>query len=389
MSRDRHLVLIGPHAALCERARRAGVGVIVVDTPGRLTPEVIALADHVIATDYTDVTRTAELIAALGRDLDIVGALSLTEFGLIPVARISELLGLPDNPVEVVKRVRDKDLMRRRLAGDDRFSVPAALVSDRNELDRFLAEHPAPVVVKPHDGAGSMGVRLIDDGRIPDGLAYPLLAETYLDGREYSVEALSVGGAHTIIGITEKVLFDDSFVEQGHHFPAPLSDVDRALVHTYVRDFLDRIGLRDGLSHTEVILTREGPRAVETHTRNGGDHITDLVQMATGFDMLDAAVRIRAGLTAEVPAVPEPARAAVIRYFAPPAGTVREAYGAAAARYLPGVADLQLTVRPGDEVRPPRSSLDRVGYVMAVGADLDEARGHAETAMEAVVLTVE
>ncbi|MFB7785225.1 ATP-grasp domain-containing protein [Streptomyces vinaceus] len=388
MSR-KHIVLIGPHAALCERARRAGAGVIVVDAPERITPEVIACADHVIATDYTDVKRTARLISALGQDLNIAGTLSLTEFGLVPVARISELLGLPDNPVEIVERVRDKDLMRQWLAGDDRFSVPAALVRDRNELEQFLTEHRAPVVVKPHDGAGSMGVRLIEDGRIPSDLAYPLLAERYLDGSEYSVEALSVEGAHTIIGITEKLLFDDSFVEQGHHFPAPLSEAEGADVHTFVQDFLDHIGLRDGLSHTEVIVTREGPKVVETHTRNGGDHITDLVQMATGFDMLDAAVRTRAGLTDTVPAVPEPARAAVIRYFSPPAGTVREAYGAAAARYLPGVVDLQLTVRPGDEVRSPRSSLDRVGYVMAVGADLDEARRHAEIAMEAVVLTVE
>ncbi|WP_049716106.1 ATP-grasp domain-containing protein [Streptomyces caatingaensis] len=391
MSRRRSIVLLGPHPALCERARRAGLGVIVVDTPGRLLPGVIAGADHVIATDYTDTRRTAALLSVLGEDTEIVGVLSLTEPGLVPVARINALLGLPDNPVDVVERVKDKDLMRRWLADDPRFSLPAALVRGADDLAVFLADHGAPAVVKPHDGAGSVGVRLVRGKDEAGELAYPLLAEKYVEGREFSVESLSADGVHTILGITEKSLFEGGFVERGHTFPAPLTGDDEALLRGFVRDFLTRVGLRHGLAHTEVILTADGPVAVETHTRNGGDHITDLVQLATGYDMLSAAVRAKAD-GAEGPAgqeVPAAARTAVIRYLAAPAGTVREIHGTHAARYLPGVVDLQVTVGKGDVIRPVSSSLDRVGYVIAVGADADEAVRHARAALDTVELTVE
>lgn len=389
MTADRHLVLIGPHAALCERVKRAGIGVIVVDRPERLTADVIACGDHVIATDYTDVKRTAKLVTALAESgLSIEGVLSLTEPGLIPMAQLNDMLGVSDNSVEVVERIVDKDRMRRWLAADARFAVPAALVHDNDSLKTFIAAHGTPVIVKPHNGAGSLGVHLLSDGRIPDALDYPQLAEKYVQGREYSVEAMSLDGEHTIIGITEKVLFAGGFVERGHHFPAPLNDRESTVLHSFVRGFLDYVGLRSGLSHTEVIVTPDGPVIVETHTRNGGDHISSLVQLATGFDMLDVAVRARTGLIHEIPTVPETSRTAVIRYFAPPPGTIREVYGAHAARYLPGVVDLQLTARPGDPVRTPRSSLDRVGYVIAVGVDLDQASRHADAAITAVTLAV-
>lgn len=383
-----YVVLLGPHLALCERAVRAGLGVIVVDTADRLDRDVLGLATEVLITDYTDVVRLSELLSVYARRLDIRGVLSLTEPGLLPAAKLNALLGYPDNPVEAVRRVVDKQLMRAHLEGT-RFDVPAALVSGTAELRRFVAAHGLPVVVKPPDGSGSAGVRVLRSGaELAADLPFPLLAEAYLSGRELSVEAVSVAGRHTVVGVTEKSLFPGTQVEAGHRFPAALDRADLAGVTSFVADALTAMGIHSGLTHTEVMLASDGPMLVETHTRNGGDHIADLVHLATGFDMLDFALRQRAGGSTAGLSTPAAVRGAAIAYVAVPPGRVLEVSGTAAARYRPGVVDLHLPLRVGDQVRPLESSADRIGYAVATGADAAEAAARCGGVLDAVrVLT--
>jgi biotin carboxylase len=382
---------MGPHAALCERAKRAGLGVVTVDSPAKASMDVVGLSDHFIATDYTDAQRTADLVATFRRSLDVTGVLSLTEPGLLPSAQVNEILGIDDNPVEAIRRVVDKDRMRQWLSHDERFAVPSALVRTPDELRAFVERVGTPVIVKPRDGAGSERVRIVrEPAQTESGHQFPLLAEKYLEGRELSVEAISLDGEHMIAGITEKVLIGkglNEFVEAGHRFPAPLDDAEEKSLHIFVQDFLDVLGLRRGLSHTEVMLGADGPAIIETHSRNGGDHIADLVRLATGFDMLDCAVRIRAGLMTTLRPVPQPVRGAAIRYFTPDPGRVHKVYGQQTARYLPGVVDLHLDLAAGDVVRPVSSSDDRVGYVIAVGQDVAEAVRRCDDAADAVTIT--
>jgi biotin carboxylase len=391
-----HIVLLGSHAPLCERVKRAGLGLVVVDTADSMDPDALGLADHVVITDYAESARTAAVLAALVPGADVVGVLSLTERGQLPSAEINALLGIDDNPVAVVRRVVDKAHMRRWLAGDDRFAVASAVVQDPEELRRFADRSGFPLIVKPPNGVGSIGVRRLGDaGEIVADLfgdKLPLLAEAYLEGREYSVEAVSHEGRHAIVGITEKLVIGEGpngFVEVGHRFPAVLDEDEEQALRTFVAGFLDRLGLRRGLSHTELIVAAGGPAVIETHSRNGGDHIADLVRLATGFDMLDFAVHARAGLIGEIPAVPAPARAAAIRYFTPEPGVVCDVFGVGPARYLPGVVDIELDLRRGVTVPAITCSSDRVGYVIAVGADVGGVARTCSEAMGMVKITTE
>ena len=44
-------------------------------------------------------------------------------------------------------------------------------------------------------------------------------------------------------------------------------------------------------SHTEVIVTAEGPRIVGTHVRLGGDSIPELIQLVSGVDLEELWIR--------------------------------------------------------------------------------------------------
>ncbi|GAA1659101.1 hypothetical protein GCM10009830_00050 [Glycomyces endophyticus] len=383
------VALLGGKLNLVERVRALGCRTVVFERPELIAPEVVAAADHVVLGDYADLDRTCAILRAFADDPGGLRVLSYTEPGMLPVAEVNARLGLEDNDIATVMTTVDKTLMRRLLDDEPRFAVVHAIVCDWDGVDAFQAAHGDAVIVKPVDGGGSIGVvrlrRRHSPGDRPELPPFPLLAERFLEGREFSVEGIAAHGKHTVVGVTEKFLHPNGPVEMGHRFPAAIDEADRAAIAAYTDEFLALVGVEHGLTHTEVILTADGPRIVETHTRHGGDHITDLVRISTGYDLLDAAVRARCGLPFTADA-PPPARTAVIRYLDAPPGVVRRVSGVETARYLPGVQEVRVDVALGSRVREVRSSLDRVGHVVAAAEDAETADRIAREALEAVVI---
>lgn len=48
---------------------------------------------------------------------------------------------------------------------------------------------------------------------------------------------------------------------------------------------LDAVGLIEGPSHSEFVLTPDGPRVLESHARLGGHALPELVRRAFGLDL--------------------------------------------------------------------------------------------------------
>jgi biotin carboxylase len=271
----------------------------------------------------------------------------------------------------VVGRTRDKFAMRTWLLDKAFSAVPCTVVRDAADIRDFAAEHGYPVIVKPRHGRGSEHVscfRRAGDVVMPPVTADEYIAEPFLSGPEFSVEAFSCAGEHHVVAITGKFTHDDDpenpFVEIGHVVPAPLDPADSAVVVAYVSEFLDVMGITDGCSHTELRLTPSGPEVIETHTRVGGDSIPTLVRQATGHDLLDLLVQWSLdGVRPQEPALTV-AGAAAIRFFAPPPGTVTAISGAQRWQGLPGVLKFHLPLKAGDRIPQLRDSHTRVGYVL-------------------------
>jgi biotin carboxylase len=62
------------------------------------------------------------------------------------------------------------------------------------------------------------------------------------------------------------------------------------LIHHYAGEVLDALGVRFGPTHTEFVLTTEGPRIIETHLRLSSD-TGPLVPGATGVDLIETQLR--------------------------------------------------------------------------------------------------
>jgi biotin carboxylase len=313
---------------------------------------------HVV--DFLDRTALLPFLDEVIRPLNPIAVVSLTELGLEPAALAARHLGVTGLDPDVVRATRDKFRMRCLLEDRAPHLNPAfARGDDADAVAALFARHLS-VVAKPVDGFGSNAVALLEriDDLPSDRRTSATLLEQFAEGREYSVEALSRNGHHTVVGIAQKGT-TAGFVEVSHLMPPPSLDENRQrLIETAVAELLDALGVTDGPSHTEVKVDGDKVTVIETHNRLGGDGIADLVRLTTGIDWRAAALGWPLGtdLPRSAPAAP----AAATVFFTAPPGRVTAVAGPPSPTHGT-LVDWDMSVRPGDEVRPLRSSADRLG----------------------------
>jgi S-sulfo-L-cysteine synthase (3-phospho-L-serine-dependent) len=119
----------------------------------------------------------------------------------------------------------------------------------------------------------------------------------------------------------------------------------------------------------------------------GGD-IPTLVRLASGIDLVGATVDAAIGEGGSLPD-PWPGHASIRFLVAQRAGRVRRTGGVAAAAAVPGVVDVAIAARPGQQIGGTGSFLDRVGHVIAAATTASLARTAAEAAVRHLELDVD
>lgn len=359
------------------QAAKRGLRVTVTNQEATLaaTAAVSAAADAAYAVDFEDPLGSADWAGkavADGEHFDVI--LGVREMAQVATAEIAAALGLPGNPPDAVRRVRTKDLCRAALAAAG-FRQPAVgLCQDAAEAAAFLAATTGPWVVKPRDAMGSEGVSRVDGpadldralALLPEPGAF--LVEQFVEGPEYSVEGVFLGGAPNVLAVTQKEKSEPPyFVELGHVLPAPLPAATTAEIAGEVEAALTAFGLRYGLFHVELWQSPDGIVLGEVHVRNGGGWIHRMLAYAIpGLEMFGLVCDDALGLP--VPRPQAPSRGAATRFLTAPAGRVVDIEGWDRVCDHPAVIYAELTVAPGDFVQPLRSGEERLGAIV-VGAD--------------------
>jgi biotin carboxylase len=377
----RRLLLVGipeTHAdRAIARAQALGCEVVVGARAASLDAHrrLVAAADRLVAVDDTDEQALEALVIELEREAPLAGIFTFKEDSLVAVASIQTARGMPANPPEVVAACIDKGRTRRRLEQAGLSGPRYARCDGLKEARSFAAAVDGPVVVKPIDRQGSVGVTVADaDHDLSAAVAASrrhsrngeVLIEELLVGREISIEAMIYRGDAVVFGVTDKALFPGTFVESGHVSPSahagPPSDWAEL-----VSAVSSALAIRWGPLHIEGFLTSRGFVIGEVHTRYGGDHITTITELARPCDMHSPVLADLLGLPYQLE-VGDARGVAGIRFFGPPAGTVRSVEGVERARRLDGIVALDVPCRPGDALPTISSSFDRrAGWVIAAG----------------------
>lgn len=370
-----------------EKSLEMGLKVIALDmNPNAVGFSVPGVVKEVISTIDVD----AAVEAAQRHQIDGVMTLA-TDMPMRTVAAVAKECGLVGVTEETAIKATDKSAMRAALkvAG---VPIPNYYrVRNSEEYTIAVDSLEGPFMIKPADSSGSRGVlKVVDRENIDSAYEYSkqfsrngiVVIEECMIGPEVSVETIAIDGEVHVIQITDKMTTGSPhFVETGHTQPTRLYCVEEIKKIAVAAN--KAVGIANGPSHTEIIVTEEGPKIVEIGARLGGDCIaTHLVPLSTGVNMVEACIRIALG---EKPIItPTLCCGSAIRYFKQHAGVVERIEGIEKAEAMPGVKQVSIVHGVGETITDITDSGSRMGFVIAQGTDADEAAEKCEKALEKI-----
>jgi biotin carboxylase len=248
-----------------------------------------------------------QVIDALSK-YKVIAVLAGQEPGVELADKLSEKLGLQStNGTEMSTARRNKYDMIKAVT-DAGLNAPKFIKSkDLSEiLDWVQKNTKYPVVIKALRSAGTDGVyissnenelraafeKLINSESIYDEVNNEILVESFLDGKEHVVNAVSLDGEHYV---TDVWMYQKKFIS-GHGniydremlLPADLPEVQELI--SYNAKVLDALGIKNGPSHAEIMYTSTGPALVEVGARISGVVHPILYNSCVGHNQVDLTI---------------------------------------------------------------------------------------------------
>ena len=246
-----------------------------------------------------------EAMLSLVRELSPVAVVAGSELGVPWTDYLNKALGLPgNNPATSIQR-RNKYEMHQRL---EACGVPSLRSQKCATLEACMETARAwqmwPIVVKPLAGAGSDGVSfcrneeevaqkcsaLLERTDLFGTVNSQVLLQEFARGTEYIVNTVSSGGRHAVTDVWRYDKIPVGSKGVAYNYAALVvkpNETERALFD-YALDVVSALGFEYGPSHTEIMLTPQGPRLIETGARPmGGFFPPDLLRDVLGHELVD------------------------------------------------------------------------------------------------------
>jgi biotin carboxylase len=359
-----------------------------------------AMGDRALRVDLRRPERAAAAVVELSERVGLDAVVAVDDGGVATAALAGERLGLPHNPPAAVAATRDKAAMRRAFAaagvpqpgfrlllpGDDAGAVelPAVLKPVALSASRGVIRADDPAAAR----AAEARIRAIlaDAGEDPGG---PILAETYAPGAEVAVEALLRAGELEVLAVFDKPdpLEGPYFEETIYVTPSRLpAETQRRIEETAAAAAAAR-GLREGPVHAELRVDGDRIRVLELAARSIGGLCSRSLRFGAGISLEEVILRHALGLPLGDHAR-ERAASGVMMLPIRRAGTLREVRGLDAARAVPGVSDVRITIAPGRPVVPLPEGDRYLGFAFARGetpAEVEAALRAADAALDVVL----
>ena len=319
--------------------------------------------------------------------------LAVDDSGVELAAMLSERLGLPGNPAQAVRRVRDK-LAFRRLLQEREFRCPEFHHLPSGEDSRkLLPKLRFPVVVKARRLSGSRGVIRADDPEElmravnwvraiqtradRDAQELGLLIEDFIPGREYALEGSLQRGELTTLALFDKPdpLDGPYFEETLYITPSRLPQALQDCIHQEVARACRAAELMTGPVHAEVRVNDLGIWILEIAARSIGGLCGRVLTHLLGMSLEEWILRqvVAESPPTALPIAAEGGAAGVMMIPIPRRGIYHGLEGLAAAQSVPGVTGVAITVEHGQIIAPPPDAASYFGFIFARAASPADA----------------
>jgi len=327
------------------------------------------------------------------------------------VAWVAEKLGLPGIPYEAALNASDKSRMREcfknaALPSPDFITVTEAdlpLTQSGGKTPPLLSNLKFPLVIKPVDNMGGRGCRRVDSAdelneAVKTAVSFSrtgrAIIESYMEGPEFSVDAIVYHGEITICGLADRhIFFPPYFIEMGHTMPTVIKeekqnailDTFRAGIHSLGLDGKESIGAAKG----DIKLTAKGPMIGEIAARLSGGYMSGWTYpYSSGASPIKGAILAAMGREPDG-LIPAKKWTCAERAFISIPGTVKEITGIEKAKSINGVNDLFLRIEKDSKVSFPENNVTKCGNIIASAETRESAVQAAETAARSILIRLD
>jgi len=241
-----------------------------------------------------------EQILDVCQKIQIDGICSMATDICVPtVWYVAEKMGLIGNKYVEPFAATNKLLMRQAFLKNGVNSPRFTVAGD----DMDLSELTYPLIVKPADRGGSLGVMKVEKREdLKDAieraknLSYSNCAvvEEFVPGVESTLDMISWQGKHYPITISDTETTGAPYYSKiGYHQPSRLSlDIQEKIIEE-AKKALNALNISYGASDTEVKVTDDGVvKIIEVNPRMGGDWTETLVKLSTGYDFVKGIIDV-------------------------------------------------------------------------------------------------
>ena len=398
-------------------AKELGCEVIAVD--GNPNAVCAKEADKFFPIDLKDISALIDLAKSL-KEKGLHGVFTAATDFSVSVAAVAEGCSLPGHSLEAAHRASDKVLMRECF---EKHGVPSPKFTHifKNEIDKALQilkqkAIPFPITVKPADNMGARGCRLVysqDELRpaLEDAVNFSrsgkAIAEEFIDGEEFSLEALVINGEIFLNALADRhIFFPPYFVEMGHTIPSIKSKEEcDELIRVFFLG-IKALGLTNGAAKGDIFLRKADPQKNGKRTACVGEIAARLsggymscwtVPYSSGFDVTKAAVKIALGEPVDELPNGEAARFSAERaalfsaeraWISVP-GIIKKIYGLEEARSTENIKDVLPRLFEKDETVFPKNNVEKCGNVLSSAESYDEAIKASMEAVQKIFLRLE
>jgi hypothetical protein len=282
---------------------------------------------HVEAVSGYDVNGYIEARALeLARRHEVRRIVATQERDLERAAQLREILGLPGQRLASATAFRDKVEMKNLVRDAGIPVAPHAEVECAADIIDLAGRFGFPLVLKPRNGGGSIGLRIIhgpeeldtmlaEEILTPDDAQPNLIAEAFVPGPMCHVDGLVVGGRVAVAWASQYLYALASYrTDRGGRRDVTLDRNDplgRRLLTFTERVIQALPGPGAFAFHAEVFHTPDDELVLcEIACRPGGASIRDIGRTLFGVDLAELAVRAQAGLPLPADGIPGPVQMA-------------------------------------------------------------------------------
>jgi len=367
------------------------------DAPG------IEYADGFCNIDLKDHRGIADEAVRLRKDENLAAVFTAgTDFSST-VAYAATAAGLPGIDYTTAMTASNKILMRRAFREAGVPSPEFYPVRNVEEALEACMNLDFPVVIKPVDSMGARGVvrinRIEDESGIiaavetavASSRSSEAIVEEFIDGPEFSLDALVYDGEITICGIADRhIYFPPYFIEMGHTIPSSApEEVQAAVIDVFIRG-IKAIGITSGAAKGDIKYSyRKGAMVGEIAARLSGGFMSGWTfPYQSGINLTEAALNIAAG---RGPGNLKPHRRFVSAERAALSipGRVIAVTGIEDARGVEFVKDVFIHIKAGDSVVFPVNNVQKCANCISAASDSDIAAAAAEEAVRKLVIRLE